>query len=89
MRKLLNIAGGLAQGSESFRFQELKAAWRTGAVWHDPVWRRRLVTTVGALMLVMGLFGLFVVIGPPWLKVLMSSALFYALARLTWGIWQA
>ncbi|MEK6617231.1 MAG: hypothetical protein AABY90_00895 [Nitrospirota bacterium] len=77
------------QGSESFKLNDLKAAWRTRAVWHDPVWRRRLITTVGALMLMVGLVGFFVVIGPPWIKVLMGGALLYVSVRLTWGFWQA
>lgn len=76
------------RGSEQFTFGELKQAWRSGAVWHETVWRRRFVTTVGALMLVVGLFGSFVVLGPPWLKILMASLLLYALSRISWGLWK-
>ncbi|MGH7207002.1 MAG: hypothetical protein ACREI2_12430 [Nitrospiraceae bacterium] len=61
----------------------MKAAWKSGAVWRDSVWTRRLITTVGALMMAVGLFGFFVVIGPPWIKVLMGGALLYALVRMT------
>jgi hypothetical protein len=73
------------EGSESLALAELKVAWRSGAVWRDPAWRRRLVTIVGALLLLIGVCGLLVVIGPPWIKVLMAGALLYALGRLAWG----
>lgn len=86
--RILGKAAG-RQGAESFKLQELKAAWKSGAVWHIPVWRRRLITTIGALMLFIGLFGLIVVVGPASLKVLFGGALLYALVRLTWGFWQA
>jgi hypothetical protein len=73
------------QGEESFNLRELKAAWRSGAVWRDPEWRRRAITVVGALLLVIGIFGGGVVVGPPWLKVLLGGALGYAFGRLGWG----
>jgi hypothetical protein len=55
-------------GSDSFTLQALKAAWRSGAVSGDPVWRRRAVTTVGALLLIAGILALLVAVGAPWLK---------------------
>lgn len=76
------------RGSEQFTFGELKQAWRSGAVWHESVWRRRLLTSIGALMMTVGLFGSFVVMGPPWLKVLMGSVLLYALSRISLGLWK-
>lgn len=77
------------QGSERFSFRELKQAWKSGAVWHEALWKRRFITSIGALMLTVGLFGSFVVMGPPWIKVLMSGLLLYTLSRITWGLWKA
>lgn len=83
--RVLGSAAG-RQGAESFNLGELKAAWRSGAVRRDPEWRRRAITVAGALLLVIGIFGGGVVIGPPWLKVLLGGALGYAFGRLGWGL---
>lgn len=77
------------QGSEQFSFRELKQAWKSGAVWHDRVGKRRLITSIGALMMTVGLFGSFVVMGPPWIKVLIGSLLLYAMGMISWGLWKA
>jgi hypothetical protein len=77
------------QGSERFTFSELKHAWKSGAVWRVSVWRRRFVTSIGAMMMVVGLLGSFFVMGPPWMKVLMGSLLLYMLSRISWGYWRA
>lgn len=76
------------RGSEQFTFAELKQAWKSGAVWEDTVWKRRFVTSVGAFMMVVGLLGAFVVIGPPWLKVLTGGAWLYAMGMAAWGLWK-
>jgi len=82
-RVIGSVAG--RQGEESFNLRELKAACRSGAVWREPQWRRRAITVVGALLLVISIFGGGVVVGPPWLKVLLGGALGYAFGRLSWG----
>jgi hypothetical protein len=73
-------------GGDAFSLRDLKSAWRSGAVRRDPVWRRRAVTTIGALLLVAGIFGGFVVIGPPWIKVLFAGAFVFTFGRLGWGL---
>lgn len=75
------------QGADQFRLHELKQAWRTGAIWHEPLWRRRGTIAVGALMMIGGLLGVFVVVGPPWVKALMGGALIYIFVRLGRGLW--
>lgn len=80
-------AGG--QAHDEFSFRAMKDAWRSGAWRRELLWQRRFVTTVGGLMTFIGLFGLFFVIGPTWMKVLMGGAMLYASVRLTWGFWQA
>jgi hypothetical protein len=80
---------GGQQGSEQFSFRALKQALKSGAVWHDSVWKRRFITSVGALMFTVGLLGSFVVMGPPWVKVLLGSLLLYAMGMISWGLWKA
>jgi hypothetical protein len=72
-------------GAESFSLRELKTAWRSGQIWRDAEWRRRGVTVLGALLLVVGGLGVGIVIGPPWVKVLLAGMLLYAFARLAGG----
>lgn len=82
--RVVGVAAGRG-GAESFSLRELKAACRSGAVWRDSEWRRRGSTALGALLLVVGLLGGGVVIGPPWIKGLLGGALCFALVRLAWG----
>ena len=82
--RVIGSAAG-RHSADSFNLGELKSALRSGAVWRDAEWRRRAVVVVGALLLVIGIFGGGVVVGPPWLKVLLAGALGYALGRLGWG----
>jgi hypothetical protein len=86
--KILGQAAGRG-GSESFRLVDLKAAWKTGAVWRDPVWKRRFITSIGALMLTVGLLGSFVVMGPPWVKVLLGGLLVCAMGMISRRLWKA
>jgi hypothetical protein len=43
----------------------------------------------GALLLLVGLFGLICVIAPPGIKLLFGGAMLYALVRTAWGFAQA
>jgi hypothetical protein len=81
------VAGAAAgrSGAESFTLRELKAAWRSGVLWRDAEWRRRGVAVLGALLLVVGGLGVGIVVGPPWVKVLLAGMLLYAFARLAGG----
>jgi hypothetical protein len=72
-------------GAESFSLRELKAAWRSGQIRRDAEWRRRGVTVLGALLLVVGGLGVGIVVGPPWVKVLLAGMLLYVFARLAGG----
>jgi len=81
--------GAGSSADESFTFRELKDAWRRGLVRRDPGWRRRAVIVVGAFAMSFGLFSLFVVIGPPWLKVLFSGAMLYVAFSIARGFIRA
>ena len=74
------------EAADSFSAREIGPVLRQGLLFHDPVWRRRLVVLAGVVLMVPGLCGLFVVIGPNWLKVLMSGALIYMAYRIVRGL---
>jgi hypothetical protein len=82
--RVIGAAAGRG-GADAFRLHEMRAAWRSGAVWREPLWRRRAVTTAGALLIAGGLFSGAVVVGPPWIKVLFALLTIYVAARLAWG----
>jgi hypothetical protein len=82
--RIVGAAAGRS-GTDTFALRELKGAWRNGEVWRNAQWRRRFVTVAGALLLVIGICGAGVVVGAPWLKVLLGGALIYALGRLAIG----
>jgi hypothetical protein len=77
------------EGSEEFSFRALKDACRTGLVWRDARWLRRLITGVGALLMMVGVFGIPFVLGAPGIKLLTGGAVLYALTRFAWGMWRA
>ncbi|MCC7353492.1 MAG: ABC transporter ATP-binding protein [Anaerolineae bacterium] len=70
-------------------FSAVKEAWRLRAWRYDRSWRIFFVMMAGALLMVVGLFGFFVVIGPPLVKLLCGGALLYALGRTAWGFRRA
>ncbi len=70
-------------------FAEIKAAWRARAWRSNARWRRVFVTSAGALLFTFGLFSLFLVVGPAWVKVLVGGAMTYAAVMLVQGFRQA
>ena len=64
----------------------MKAAWRSGAWRRDPPWRRLFVTALGAALLTIGLFGIFIVIAPWPVKILCAGAILYPAVRLTMAL---
>ncbi len=59
-----------------------KRAWRSGDWWRDREWRRIYVITLGVVLMTVGLFGIFIVIGPMPVKLLCAAALIYPAVRL-------
>ena len=74
---------------DSWTVKEMKDVWHSGEWKRDPVWRRRYTAFAGAMLLVLGGFGFWVVYGPPWIVLLCGAALFYALVRIIWMFWRA
>ena len=63
----------------------VKQAWRGRAWRYDIRWRLLFVMMLGALLVLFGLFGLFIVIGEPGVKFLMILVLLYALGQTLRG----
>lgn len=70
-----------AQAEDSATFSEVKAAWRARAWQVSPRWRRLFAGLIGTALLATGIFGLFVVVGPPGIKLLCGGTLLYAWVR--------
>jgi hypothetical protein len=67
--------------SEQFSVREAREAWKRGAWRTSHRWRSNFLSMAGAFLFAFGLFGIFVVVGPPFIKVLCGSALLYAALR--------
>jgi hypothetical protein len=83
---------GAAAGQQASReasFAEVKEAWRAGEWRRDTEWRRWFVIAAGAGMLFYGIFGLFLVVGPMHIKVLVAGVMAYVTAMLVWGFVRA
>ena len=82
-------AGGIATPEGVASFREVKDAFRSGAWLYNPAMRVFCVGVIGLLLLVLGGFGYFVVIGPPAVKVMCGGVAVYAFGRTAWGFWRA
>lgn len=66
---------------DAFSIKEAKAAWNQRA-WRDSLrWRGNFVIMAGVLLLTVGLFGVFIVIGTGGIKLLCAGAMTYAGVR--------
>lgn len=72
-------------GSEAFSLAELKDAIRRGAWRRSRRWRRRIVVVVGVVLFTFGLFGLFVVVGPVGVKLLLIAVFLQVTGALLGG----
>jgi hypothetical protein len=86
--RVIGTAVGRRAANEA-TFAGMKEAFRSGEWRRDPQWRRLFVITFGAALLFYGLFGLFVVVGPPLVKVLMTGAMIYVTGMIAYGLARA
>lgn len=70
-------------------FRQVKEIVRSPGWWRDPARAALIAPIVGGLLAVFGGFALFMLHGPPWLKVLLGGWLLYALVRGTWAFARA
>jgi hypothetical protein len=81
--------GGSREFGGEASFSAVKQAWRLRSWRYARQWRILFVMMGGALLLLVGLFGLICVIAPPGIKLLFGVAMLYALVRTAWGFAQA
>ena len=62
-------------------FAAVKGACRSGEWRRDPYWRRFFVMALGAALMTIGLFGVFVVIAPGPVKILCAGTVLYVAVR--------
>ena len=67
----------------------MKQAGRTGAWRHQPVWQLAYLMGLGALLMLVGLFGIGIVLGPPVIRLICAGALAYALVHTAWAFAKA
>jgi len=83
---------GRAAGREfgiEVSFRQVKVAARTGAWWRDPGWRPVFIGLLALPLIVYGMFGYFIVVGSPLVKILCGGAVLYATVRTLRGFWIA
>ena len=88
-RVVLGRAFGITAPEGVATFRQVKDAFRSDAWLRDPYLRVFCVGVIGLLLLVLGGFGYFAIIGPPTVKVICVGVLLYVFGRTAWGFWQA
>jgi hypothetical protein len=78
-----------ASFSDEFSLREAKHAWQQRAWRTSPRWRSNFVVMAGVMLLALGLFGTFIVVGPNGVKLLCAAALVYAAVQITIGVVRA
>lgn len=78
-----------AGAHDQWTLGQMKQAWRTRAWRGSRLWKRRFIVCLGVLMLMLGLFGLIIVIGSWGVKLLVALVLSYALIRTAWAVYRA
>jgi hypothetical protein len=87
------VFGGQAVGIKTPKgvasFREIKNAFRSGAWLSDAGMRAFCAGLVGLLLLALGGFGYFFVIGSPTVKVMCAGVLLYVFGRTAWEFWKS
>jgi hypothetical protein len=90
--RLTRVLRGRAAGREfqiAASFREIKDAFRTGAWLREPGWWPLVIGLLAMPLIFYGMFGYFIVIGPPLVKLICAGALVYATLRTLWAFWKA
>jgi hypothetical protein len=90
-RSTYRIRGrAVGTGSEdTVSFAEVKAAWRAGAWRVSARWRRIFLMAAGALLMLVGMFGVPFVLGGPGMKLLVLAVWGLVLVQLVRGFRRA
>ena len=76
-------AGGSFDVEVSFR--EIKQAWRQRRWRNSRVWRFTFLMMATAVTAIVGMFGLFFVLGPSGIRLIVAAAFLYATAMTAYG----
>jgi hypothetical protein len=63
---------------------QVREAWRRRSWRYSRRWRVLFLMLLGAVLLAAGITGLFILIGPPFIKVLVAGLAAYAAVRILW-----
>jgi hypothetical protein len=63
---------------------EVREAWQRRSWRYSRNWRFFFVMMLGAVLVGAGITGLFILIGPPWVKVLVAGLAGYVVVRILW-----
>jgi hypothetical protein len=77
------------RGEDSASLAEVKAAWRSGAWRRSGRFRRMFAMITGALLMVVGVFGIPFVLGTPGIKMLIAAAWAYVAFQVVRGFRRA
>jgi hypothetical protein len=64
--------------------EQLREAWRRRSWRYSRRWRVFFLMLIGAALLGAGIATLFILIGPPWIKVLAAGLFIYVAVRIIW-----
>ncbi len=70
-------------------FSSIKDAFRSGAWRRDPDWYPIFLGLAAMPLILYGMFGIAIVLGPPLVKALCAGALLYATVMLVRSFWKA
>jgi hypothetical protein len=89
---LHRVLRGKAVGREArtgASFHDIKGAFTNGEWRYDPGWWPIFIGLLALPLIAFGMFGYFIVTGPPTVKVICAGALTYAAVRTGWAFWKA
>jgi len=73
-------------GEREVSLAQMRDAWRSGAWRTDPRWRTVFMMTVGAALMLVGGFGIPIVVAPVPVKILCAGALLYVAFQVVRGL---
>lgn len=81
--------GSGVSGHDEFKLADFRRAIASGAVLHEPLWRRRAFAALGALLILLGISGTLIVVTPLALKLLLAAGVLYTLLMIGRGFVRA
>jgi hypothetical protein len=77
------------EAKTEWTFREIKESFHSGAVWRNSSEFAVFLGLIGLALAAYGMFGYFIIIGPPLVKLACAGALAYATVLTAWSFWKA